>query len=614
MAEAARLGGSRPAGDLGADYAAGTLGKRRALLSVTFVHPPEGLLDVPGPAVGDGAGRAVGEGDRGDEIVAVQLAHQHERHDPGADHADRHDQRADHDCHHNGPVRQRPRDRRPVHAAEEPIQRPVDPAVQRLENPSYPGEGVEDHAEEAEDSTVFVTHVAWKDGESLDHRDQQHGNQCQGQHAEELAHHPGDEQQRHEGNHGCQHGGRHRGDDLAGALDRRLQGGLAHLAMRVNVLAHHDGVVDEDAQRHDEREHREQVERLAGEIEIGPGREDGERYSQGDPERRAKVEEQRQHENDQGQSLQPVSHQQTNPVAHVDRLIVPGDQPVSLGELGRSDVVVDRVDHGEQVLGPVADHRKGEPRLAVDLADGRRIVELVAHHAQLAHGEDRPARIGHQRQLGDLVASQVTVVTTDDDLLRLGADGAARQLVVLPPHHPGHLGKRQPVGAKRLLGDLDVDLVVLAAGDLDVGDTGQKQQVVADPLGHLPQLQLRILALPRRPENPHADRRVAKRHPPDLGILGHFGEAGDAVHLGADFVEHAIRIVHLRLQLDVHRARTLGRHGGDLLDPRHRANRFLDLLADALLDLVGSGPRVGNRDGHLLHVEGGKEFAIERAG
>ena len=93
--------------------------------------------------------------------------------------------------------------------------------------------------------------------------------------------------------------GRGRGGegDLAGADRGRLHLALAHLAVPVDVLEHHDRVVDHDADRQRQAEHGEGVEREAEEVDHDEGAEDRGRDREQHVEgRRPRAEEEPAHE------------------------------------------------------------------------------------------------------------------------------------------------------------------------------------------------------------------------------------------------------------------------------------------------------------------------------
>jgi len=102
-----------------------------------------------------------------------------------------------------------------------------------------------------------------------DHRDRQH--------ADELAGVPGQRHQRHE----RQNQGRRAAEDGDRDLPRTSECGLrarrTFAQVTRDILGHHDRVIDEQAERHDEGRDRDLVERVAEEAERGEPEGEGQR-------------------------------------------------------------------------------------------------------------------------------------------------------------------------------------------------------------------------------------------------------------------------------------------------------------------------------------------------
>ena len=96
---------------------------------------------------------------------------------------------------------------------------------------------------------------------------------------EELADDALHERDRHE--HGADRERRrhHRQADLLGAVLRRLAMAEAHVDVADDVLAHDDGVVDEQADAQRERHHRHEVEREAEQVDGDERRDHGDRQA-----------------------------------------------------------------------------------------------------------------------------------------------------------------------------------------------------------------------------------------------------------------------------------------------------------------------------------------------
>ena len=94
-------------------------------------------------------------------------------------------------------------------------------------------------------------------------RDDDGARQSEGEFAKENAGHAGDKADRRI-NRGERDGhGDDRQRDLVGALDRRVERRHALLDVAVDVLHHHNGVVDHEADAEHEREQRQEIDRIA---------------------------------------------------------------------------------------------------------------------------------------------------------------------------------------------------------------------------------------------------------------------------------------------------------------------------------------------------------------
>ena len=98
---------------------------------------------------------------------------------------------------------------------------------------------------------------------------------------EKLANNPAHKAHRQEHRHHGQRGGQHRQADFFGAVHRRLVMPLAHARMADDVLPHHDGVVDQQANRQGQRQ---QGHHIQGKARHGDGEQRAnQRNRQGQP-------------------------------------------------------------------------------------------------------------------------------------------------------------------------------------------------------------------------------------------------------------------------------------------------------------------------------------------
>ena len=88
----------------------------------------------------------------------------------------------------------------------------------------------------------------------------------------------------------------HREADLARAVERRLERRLAVLDVAINVLHHHDGVVDHEADRDRERHQRQIVEAEIEQIHRGERAEQRQRHRDARNERRPEIAQEQQND------------------------------------------------------------------------------------------------------------------------------------------------------------------------------------------------------------------------------------------------------------------------------------------------------------------------------
>ena len=134
-----------------------------------------------------------------------------------------------------------------------------------------------------------LEHQPWRDDdrdeEGKDHR----GGRIGRDGAHVRPHHAGDEEHRQKCGHDRQGGD----DGRVADLGHRLDGGLlavapvAHAPVTRDVFDHDDGVVDQDADRKDERKQRDAVQRVAHDARGEECEQDGDRNDNGDNQRLA---------------------------------------------------------------------------------------------------------------------------------------------------------------------------------------------------------------------------------------------------------------------------------------------------------------------------------------
>ncbi len=185
--------------------------------------------------------------------------------------------------------------------------------------------------------------------EALDQRRRDHAHDDQRNIEQHVADDAAHQHQRQKGRDGGQRRGDHRCQHAPCAALGRLERRLARLIVGERILTDDDGVVDDDAQTHDDREHADHVQRHAQEIHGPEGGHDRDGNPHRHPERHAEVQEDEQNSQHQQQSREAVRHQ----------------HPDSLGRLIGEDVEQLHL-QGRWQLGPQLIDVSGDDLLRVD--------------------------------------------------------------------------------------------------------------------------------------------------------------------------------------------------------------------------------------------------------
>ena len=222
--------------------------------------------------------------------------------------------------------------------------------------------------------------MAGQDQEALDqagHEDRHH-HQRNG--AQDLADDARDDRHRHKGGDGGERGGGHRCQHAPGTALRRRQAAGTAQAARHRVLADDNGVVDDDADHHDQREQADHVDRLAGGQHHRQRRHHRHRDAHRHPQRDAAVEEQEKRADDQHQAAEAVAQQK------VDALLDEAGAEVELlhaqarrqarAQLGEG--IGDDRRQLERVVADRALDMQLDRRLAVEKRNRRRLFRRIA--------------------------------------------------------------------------------------------------------------------------------------------------------------------------------------------------------------------------------------------
>ena len=282
-----------------------------------------------------------------------------------------------------------------------------------------------------------------------------------------------DQDQRQESGDGGEARAEHRRRHAPRALHGRMQRVVAPARAGLGVFRHHDGVVHDDADGQDDAEQDDHVDGMSeppGERHRGEQRR---RYACGDPDRRARVEEEEEHRQHDGQAAEAVADQQVDAlVDQLRRFVIAVDRDA--GRQGRREIL-------EELRGGFGGFQRiGRRRALDDEFDRRAAVEIdprlvfvpgFAHLRDLAQGEPAPVREGPDLDGGDLLggARKAERAHPGD---RAPAGVAARYVARGACNAAGDFRDRQIERQQVALVDLDQDPLVAGADRLHLIDPG----------------------------------------------------------------------------------------------------------------------------------------------
>ena len=263
------------------------------------------------------------------------------------------------------------------------------------------------------------------------------------QHADELARRARQRQQRQEGEDQRRRAAEDGDEDLLRAGERGLDARIPHAHVPRDVFHDHDGIVDQQAERHDEARDRQLVERIAEEIQAR----EAERQRQRDrdhhdargaqPERQQR--QQHQRDRDAEVEVQPVEAR-----AHVLRLVEADLELHALRQVGG-----ELVGRGHHALAHVEDVvavllvRGDEHRaLAVEAAGVAVRGGVPADLRHVAHAHDAAVDGGDDR-VAHLVERGVAAGGLEAEAARAEIDEARGNVRVLALHRADQLRGRE---------------------------------------------------------------------------------------------------------------------------------------------------------------------------
>ncbi len=195
--------------------------------------------------------------------------------------------------------------------------------------------------------------------------------------------------------------------------------------------------------------------------------------------------------------------------------------------------------------------------LAVEPGRGVGVLEAVDDGGDIAERHRCSVGPGDNDDVLELGAVIPLTLGAQKDLAAAGLDRATREIERRHGDGVGHRLETEAVASERLLGDLDGDLVVADAGDLDLGDPLEGGELVPHPLGQRFEGLLGGLAVEHDGDHPAAGVDLG-----DHRLLGLDGEGLDAIHRRLDVIED-LAVVGILLELDGDGPDVFARGGAD---------------------------------------------------
>jgi hypothetical protein len=242
--------------------------------------------------------------------------------------------------------------------------------------------------------------------------------------------------------------------------------------MAHDVLDHHDGVVDQDADGERERQRRHHVEREAHRLDEGERADDRRRQRERADERRAPVAQEQEDDRDrQHRAEQQIELHRLDRGADVLGVV---DQHLD-ARAGRRQLL----ERGQRLVHGVGNHDgvgvglfaqdDGDRTLAVDLGHRALLFEPVFDLGQVAHADDG-AVLGGDDDVRELLHGRGLSVRAHDQLFAAARDATARQVDALRTERIRHVHDRQAVRAQLVRLNPHVRFALAAADQLELTD------------------------------------------------------------------------------------------------------------------------------------------------
>ena len=292
-----------------------------------------------------------------------------------------------------------------------------------------------------------------------------------------------DQGDREEDDHG-RHGRHGDGEaDLARAANGRVTGAEAAAIEPVNVLGHHDGVVDEKADADHQAQQREEVERLAREVHHRETDHDAERDRPGHHDHQPEAaKEEEEHDGGDDAADQPRVEQGRERLVDRLALVEDGDHL----EAREARVLDHALVLGVDALGDLArvrvalledDHCKG------GLAVGAHAVGLLGFLV-LDRRDVPEANPGCDVELFELLQGPVLGDGAEEELARPVVDRTGGEREVVVGHPRRELVDVQPGGGRAFAIELDDDLFLFEPVGRDVRDAVDALEALDDAALH----------------------------------------------------------------------------------------------------------------------------------
>ncbi len=435
-----------------------------------------------------------------------------------------------------------------------------------------------------------------------DHHDADHPSQL----AEEHSRHAGDERQREEHGYQRQRGGYYRDGHLVGAVDGRLFRVGAAFYVRRHVLEHHDGVVHHHTDGDGQCRQRDDVQRVAGGVEVDEG--GNQRNRDGDDDNHRGSPAPQEYEDHYHHEEQGVEHGLFERGDGVANIVGGIDYDSELDV--RGEVLLQLGEHLHHLFGNL--HRIGAGLLLDDYHGSlfpayvcllRALLEGVFHARHVAEVDGASLHRCH----GDVLQlAGIVELTLHAQRVGVGADveRATRRIAVFGAYYLRDGLHVDVVSLEFLRVHIDVDFAFRRTGDGDgTHAVDTRKRVGHGVVEYLVKPGHALVGLHRK----ETDGNHVGGEFEDDGVFGVVGKRGfHHVELVAHVVgEHVYVVAVFKFQRDYRSV--FAALAGDVLEVLHGVEGVLQGLGDVLLYVFGAGARIHGDD----HQRVGLDVRVE---